>query len=202
MNPFGSKPAVSQLGQSMPPLDLIEISDDDGTPVVSQAASAPHRIPALAGKCNTLHPTAGHLLTGATSVVANLNLRIEEVSSNIKSYKDDVASLKELLQSAEERLKKEQEKWSKLVDAKNEALDSGVREINARGDVVKVKKEVKQESKSEVKTGGLRSVFMGVQGPLENGAGAATSRGTHPLSKPAIIKAEPEPLPTQCMHFI
>lgn len=156
----------------MPP-NCIEISDEEGSP----QAVPPRTIRALARKFHYCH-SHGILLTD--TVVADVNTRIEETGSAIKTYKDDVAHLKKLLRSAEERLEKEQDKRHTLVENKNEALDSGVTEINTRSGLgngeakVGVKHEVKHEPRvkmeelSQEGTGqGIRqqSIFLGVQVP-------------------------------------
>lgn len=180
----------------MPP-NCIEISDEEGR---SPQAVPPRTIRALASKFHYCY-SHGILLTDA--VVADINTRIEETSSAIKTYKDDVAHLKKLLRSAEERLEKEQDKRHRLIEKKNEALDSGVTEINTRSGLgngeakVGVKHEVKHEPRVKIEelsqegTGqGIRqqSIFLGVQVPLR--APSTSSNAMEPESSTTSVTRE------------
>lgn len=144
------------------------------------------------------------MLTDA--VVADINTRIEETNSTIRTHKDDIAHLKKLLRSAEERLEKDQGRRLKLIEEKNEALDLGVAEINVKsglGNGVKVgmKHEVKREPRkkmeelSQVEMGrGIRqrSIFLGVQIPFRKvGSSSTWSKSVTPNSTPVTGKQAP-----------
>lgn len=132
------------------------------------------------------------MLTDA--VVADINTRIEGTNSTIKAYKDDVAHLEKLLRSAEERLEEQQKRKFKLIEEKNEALNSGVMEMNVRsglgngGTKVGVKQEprVKIEELSQGGTGQCirkQSIFLGVRVPLRVCGGS-------PPNSSKVIKLE------------
>lgn len=169
----------------MPP-NCIEISDEEGR---SPRVVPTRTIRALASKFHYYH---NHSLLLTDAVVADINTRIEGTNSAIKTYKDDLAHLKKLLRSAEERLEKEQDKRLELIEKKNEALDSGVTEVNARSGLennaakVGVKHEVKHEPRTKIEelsqegTGqGIRqqSIFLGAQVPLRAPSTSSNAMG-------------------------
>lgn len=152
------------------------------------------------------------MLTDA--VVADINTRIEETNSTIKTHKDDIAHLKKLLRSAEERLEREQRRRLKLIEEKNEALNLGVMGINFRsglGNGVKfgVKHEVKREpgkkmeelSQAAMKRGiKQHSIFLGVQVPLRKVGNFSSSKAVILNPKTPVTGKQAPPFSAQRKH--